>query len=162
MKKILLGILSIAALAYGYFQFSKEGGVTSPSSAVSDYLLNSSGGIKTYSATGFSFQYDGSATVKVQSYSTGAHYYDVSKTGTANEQIKLLSTTLTPYGSYCGTGVETHTTVLRGKSMVYCDKAEQGRVYFYSKNGKVAVITTMKASNGHMYSYIIPESVEIN
>lgn len=116
-----------------------------------------------YQGDGFTFQYDSSATVKMESYGSGASFYDVFKTEEVNEQIRLFDEEISSFESFCGKDIEIHTTTIQAKTFTYCDsKAEPARTYFYIAKGKTIVINTQSNGSSKSYSYIIPESVQIN
>ena len=115
-----------------------------------------------YKANGFAFQYDSTAEVKVESYGSGALFYSVSKAEGVNETIRLYNEKFASYEAFCGRNIETHQLIVEGKTFTYCDsKAEPARTYFYEKRGNTIVIQT-QGTNGKPYSYIIPESVEMD
>lgn len=165
-KNILIVFLALIIGVLIYFQFKPREIKPSPVSIAPNVQTTptnnqSNDNLKTYTANGFSFQYDKSATVKVESYGSGAVFYNVFKVEEVNEQIRLYDTQITSYESFCGKNIEIHTTTIQGKSFVYCDsKAEPARTYFYTKDNKTLIIMT-QGTNGKTYSYIIPESVEI-
>ncbi|HQV65026.1 MAG TPA: hypothetical protein PKZ56_02255 [Candidatus Paceibacterota bacterium] len=117
-----------------------------------------------YKANGFAFQYDSTAEVKVESYGSGALFYSVSPAEGegVNETIRLYNEKFASYEAFCGRNIETHQLVVEGKTFTYCDsKAEPARTYFYENRGNTIVIQT-QGTNGKPYSYIIPESVEMD
>ncbi|MFA5792185.1 MAG: peptidoglycan-binding protein [Candidatus Paceibacterota bacterium] len=114
--------------------------------------------LKTYQANGFSFQYDSSATVELKTDESGAGtYYGVYKTGEVFESIRLINGAVESYNCE-----KPNVIVIKEKKFLYCDsKGEPARTYWYKKNDKTLIIN-VQGSNGKSYSYIIPESVEIN
>ncbi|MFA7201657.1 MAG: PKD domain-containing protein [Candidatus Paceibacterota bacterium] len=114
--------------------------------------------IKTYKANDFSFQYDGSATVELKTDESGVGvYYGVYKTGGVFESIRLIHGSVTSY--HCD---KPNTVVLKEKKFLYCKSTgEPATTYWYGKGDKTLIID-VQGSNGKPYSYIIPESVEIN
>jgi uncharacterized protein YxeA len=175
MQKTLISILSIIAviaiiglgiMTYKYNVLNKKN-ISETNTNQSNNEQNipkevSSNNLKTYNADGFSFQYDSSALVKVESYGSGALFYDVYKVEGVGEQIRLHTEKIDSFESFCGKNIETHQIVIAEKKFTYCDsKADPSRTYFYIKNGKTLVIIT-SGSNGKPYSYIVPESVNID
>lgn len=119
--------------------------------------------VKTYQAKGFTFQYDPSADVKTGLNGSASDLYSVYKVGEVVEMIKLYSLEISDYTKYCGS-VEVQSTILQGKNFLYCKSTgDPATTYFYKDKGKTLIINTQAgAGNGRPYSYILPQSVEIN
>ncbi len=164
---IVIGIIIIALLAYLAFGPKNtkseienyNGKVTTVDS--SSNTQSQSKELKTVKADGYSFQYDSSATIETKTSAQGT-FYHVYKNEEVSEDIWLQDNVVANFESLCGKNIETHTTTLGGKLFTYCEsKADPSTVYFYTKNGKTLVLIT-QGTNGKPYSYVVPESVEIN
>lgn len=181
MKNTLIAILVIVILVLGYL-FIKEktkpvdysnawpetepaqphtGTTTNDNPNGPDYTPPQNSVMTTYSAVGFSFKYDSSATVGITT-NAGQTLYWVQKEGEVSELIKLVNTSELDPSESCG-DIETLTTTINGKDFKYCNsRAEPSTTYFYTEGNKTLVIVTQGTRRGYNYSYIDPGSVEIN
>lgn len=172
MKNFLIGILLVLVIIFGCLAFKNRTGTDDSSVVIkSNNQANtvnnlpskneSDDDLLTENADGYSFKYDKTATVETQTNDSGTVFYNVYKVGGVIESIRLFDSIITNFEAFCGKKINTYTITLQGKKFTYCDsKAEPARTYFYSKNGRTIVLNTQGTSE-NIYSYIVPESIEI-